>query len=152
MKQYADIMVFDKNGQLALIAEVKSKRGTSSQWAAQLRRNMYAHNLLPTVPYFLLALPDRFYLWKNAGKSLEPLEPTQQVDPTPFLQPYYEKSGVSSDKLTGKSFELIVASWLNQILRAGSPPDLQDKNQEWLVSSGLFDRLSGGRLEFETAA
>jgi hypothetical protein len=152
MKQYADILVFDRNGQLALIADVKSKLGTSSDWAAKMRRNMYAHGLLPQAPFFLLALPDRFYLWKNADKTLEILEPTYQVDPTPFLQPYFEKTGLSPDNITGRSFELIIASWLNQVLRVQSPQDLQDRNQEWLVSSGLFERLTGGHIELETAA
>lgn len=152
MRQYADILAFDKNGQLALIAEVKSKRGTSDEWAAKMRRNMYAHGLLPNAPFFLLALPDKFYLWKNADRTSEVLEPTQKVDPRPFLQPYYEKSGISADDLTGKSFEHIVTSWLNQVLRAKNPQDLSNGNQEWVIKSGLFDKLAGGRLELEAAA
>jgi hypothetical protein len=152
MKQYADILVFDKNGQTALIAEVKNKRGTTSGWAAKMRRNMYAHNLLPDAPFFLLALPDRFYLWNNARITNDASEPTHQIDPMPFLQPYFERSGVAPNSITGKSFELIIASWLNQVLRAGSQQDLQDGNQDWLVSSGLFDRLTGGHLALETAA
>ena len=152
MKQYADILVFDKNGQLALIVEVKSKRETSTDWAAQMRRNMYAHGLLPPAPFFLLALPDRFYLWKNTDKLLESVEPTFKIDPTAFLKPYYDNSGISPSSITGKSFDLIVVSWLNQILRADAPQYLQNTNQDWIISSGLFDRLIGGHLELETAA
>ena len=152
MKQYADIVAFDRNGQLALIAEVKNKSGTSSEWAAKMRRNMFAHGLLPTAPFFLLALPDNFYLWKNTGRALEVIEPTHRVDPRPFLQPYYETSGLSPNDLTGRSFELIVTSWLNRVLRAKNPQDLSGRNQEWLISSGLFDKLAGGHLELEAAA
>jgi hypothetical protein len=152
MNQYADILAFDKHGQLDLIVEVKNKRGTSSEWAAKMRRNMYAHGLLPNAQFFLLALPDKFYLWKNTGKALEVLEPTQVIDPRPFLQPFYEQSGISPEVLTGRSFEFIVTSWLNQVLGARRPQDLPQENQDWLVSSGLFDKLSGGRLELEVAA
>ena len=152
MKQYADILAFDRNGQLALIAEVKNKRGTSTNWAAKMRRNMFAHGLMPNAPFFLLALPDAFYLWENTGRGLEPIEPTQRVDPTPFLQPYYEGSGIAPTDLTGRSFELIVTSWLNQVLRAKSPRELSNGTQDWLVKSGLFDRLAGGHLELEAAA
>ena len=152
MKQYADILAFDRTGQLALIAEVKNKHGTSSDWAAKMRRNMFAHGLMPDAPFFLLALPDTFYLWKNTGKALEVIEPTQEVDPQPFLQPYYDTSGISSDNLTGRSFELIVTSWLNQVLRAKNPRDLPNGNQDWLVSSGLFDKLVDGYLELAVAA
>ena len=152
MRQYADILAFDKNGQLALIAEVKNKRGTSDDWAAKMRRNMYAHGLLPNAPFFLLALPDKFYLWKNVGRTLELLEPTQKVDPRPFLQPYYEKSGISANDITGEGFELVVTSWLNQVLRAESPQELSNGNQDWLINSGLFDKLADGHLELEAAA
>jgi hypothetical protein len=152
MKQYADILVFDRNGQLALIAEVKNKRGTSSEWAAKMRRNMYAHGLMPNVPFFLLALPDSFYLWHNTGRTLEVLEPTQKVDPQPFLRPFYEKTGIPADTLTEQSFEHIVTSWLNQVLTATIPQDLPQETQDWIISSGLFDRLAGGRMELEKAA
>jgi len=152
MKQYADILAFDRNGQLALIAEVKNKRGTSTAWAAKMRRNMFAHGLLPHAPFFLLALPDVFYLWKNTGRTPELIEPSQRIDPNPFLQRYYQISGILPTDLTGRSFELIVTSWLNQVLRAKSPQDLSNGNQDWLVSSGLFDKLAGGHLELEAAA
>jgi hypothetical protein len=152
MRQYADIVVYDKNGQLALIAEVKNKQGTSKEWAAKMRRNMYAHGFMPNAPFFLLALPDHFYLWKNPTGTGEEIEPTQQIDPAPFLQPYFEKAGVSPGTVTGKSFELIVGSWLNQILRANRPEDIQNHGQDWLLHSGLFEALAGGYLKFETAA
>ena len=151
MRQYADILAFDRYGQLALIAEVKIKRGASNEWAARMRRNMFAHGLLPSAPFFLLALPDNFYLWKNTDRHLDIIEPTQKVDPQPFLQPYYKSFGISLDNLTGRSFELIVTSWLSQILRAKSPKDFFGENQDWLVSSGLFDKLVGGNLEIEVA-
>lgn len=152
MKQYSDIAVFDRNGQLALIVEVKNKRGTSREWAASMRRNMYAHGLLPNAPFFLLALPDRFYLWEGVVTSNEPVGPTLQIDPAPFLHPYYERGGLSAKDVTGKSFELIVTAWLNQILNAENRETLKDSNQQWVVTSGLFDGLVGGRLELEAAA
>ena len=151
MRQYADILAFDRYGQLELIAEVKNKRGASSEWAARMRRNMFAHGLLPNAPFFLPALPDNFYLWKNTGINLDVTEPTLKVDPSPFLEPYYESSGISPNDLTERSFEFIVTSWLNKVLRVKSQQDLFSKNQDWLVSSGLFDKLSGGRLEMEVA-
>jgi hypothetical protein len=149
MRQYADILAFDRFGQTALIAEVKNKRSTSIEWAVKMRRNMYAHGLLPDAPFFLLALPDIFYLWENTSKNLEIVEPTQEVNPFPFLQPYYESFGISPEEITTGSFEFIVKAWLNQVLEAKSPQDLFDGNQDWLISSGLFDKLAGGRLEVE---
>lgn len=150
--QNGDIVAFDKGGQLVLIVEVKNKRGTSVEWARRLRRNMYASGSKAMAPYCLLALPDRFYLWKNAGETQEVIEPALEIDPTPFLQPYYDESGVLPGELAGDSFEIIVAAWLNEVLRTASPLDLEGKNQGWLIKSGLFDSLIGGRLELEDAA
>lgn len=152
LNRYADIVAFDRSGQLVLIVEVKSKLGTSDEWAKRMRRNMYAHGLLPSVPFFLLALPDRFYLWKNAGSEAQALEPTMKIDPAAFLRPYYDRAGVAPDELTGKTFELIVAGWLNAVIRADSLADLEGDNLEWLATSGLLDSLSGGRLDLEAAA
>ncbi|MEK6410698.1 MAG: hypothetical protein AABN34_27550 [Acidobacteriota bacterium] len=152
LNRYADIVAFDGSGQLVLIVEVKCKFGTSDEWAKRMRRNLYAHGLLPSVPFFLLALPDRFYLWKNAGSEAEALEPTMEIDPAAFLGPYYDRAGVAPDELTGKTFELIVAGWLNAVIRADSLADLEGDNLEWLATSGLLDSLSGGRLELEAAA
>jgi hypothetical protein len=152
MRQYADILAFDKDGQLALVAEVKSKLGTSSDWAAKMRRNMFAHGSVPNAPFFLLALPDSFYLWENTGRTSEIVEPTQKVNPQPFLQPLFGLTAASYQDLTEKSFELVVTSWLNQVLRAQSPQDLLEENQDWLVSSGLFEKLTGGHLSLEAVA
>ena len=152
MKQYADIMAFDKNGELVLIAEARSRRGKSSDWAAKMRRNMLAHGLMPNAPYFLLALPDAFYLWDGSGRSAQFSEPTRRVDPDRFLKPLYDKTGISPTNLTERSFEFIITSWLNQVLRTQSPRDLRNGEQDWLVESGLFDRLAGGHLELDTAA
>jgi hypothetical protein len=112
---------------------------------------MFAHGYMPDPPYFLLALPDAFYLWDNSSGGLESVEPTQRVDPYPFLQPYYDRTGISPDDITERSFEFIVTSWLNQVLVTKSPQELLTSNEDWLVASGLFDRLVGGRLELEAA-
>jgi hypothetical protein len=152
MKQYADIVIFDKNGELALIVEVKNKRGTSSEWAGKMRRNMYAHGLMPNAPFFLLALPDRFYLWKHNGSISEILEPTERINPQQLLRPYYEKFGLPAESLAGKSFEYLVTSWLNEILRARTPQDLPRDTQDWVTRSGLFDKLAGGHMKSEIAA
>jgi hypothetical protein len=152
MRQYADILAFDKTGQLALVVEVKNKRGTSSDWAAEMRRNLFAHGLLPNAPYFLLALPDTFYLWKNTDNSSDVVAPTQKVNPQPFLQPYFGSSDMTSNDLTGRSFNLVVTSWLNQVIRAQNTQELINENQDWLISSGLYNQLAGGHLALEAVA
>ena len=151
----ADIAAYDNAGKVVLIVEVKSRRGTSADWAAKTRRNILAHSSALAVPYFLLALPDRFYLWKSTGsetiKEGEP--PTFEVDAFPLLRPYYERLGqATADSLSGGGFELIVASWLTEILWAQDPSDLSEQNRQWLEESGLYQALRGARLAVEAQA
>lgn len=152
MRNRADLIVYDRQGRLALIVEAKYKFGTTREWAAHLRRNMYAHGLLPSAPFFLLALPDHFYLWKNEPDLLEPVEPTFDIDPRPFLEPYYRSLGIAPEDLTGQSFELIITSWLSQILSARFPEEQSKDGQEWLIQTGLHETLQGGSIHFELAA
>ena len=142
-----DLTAYNRDSQLVLVVEVKSKLDTSPTWAAQLRRNILAHGTFPNAPYFLMAFPDRFYLWKNTGSNHEPLEPTYVIDARPILQPYFEQSGVTADQVSGQSLELIVASWLSEVIH--KTPDELDASQQWLIDSGLYDAVAGGSLDRE---
>lgn len=150
MASRADIVAYDNKGKLTLVIEVKNKLGTTSEWAARMRRNILAHGLLPSTRFFLLALPDRFYLWKD--KPLPQVEkPTYEIDPSPFLKPYLQKAGVRPDKLSNEGLELLIRSWLSELLQASELPDALKQNNEWLVESGLLDALKRGRVASETA-
>lgn len=142
----ADLVAYDKDGQLAVVVEVKNKAGTTKEWAAKMRRNIYAHGFWPKARYFLLALPDRFYLWKNAGNAPEIKEPDYEIDAKQVLQPYYERTGFSMENLSGASFELLIASWLNEIMQGDVAPHIVQQNKEWLVDSGLLEALEQGQL------
>ena len=42
-----DLIAYDAAGRVVLIGEVKSRLGTSEQWAARFRENILAHGILP---------------------------------------------------------------------------------------------------------
>ncbi|MGB3238310.1 MAG: hypothetical protein WBB29_08440 [Geitlerinemataceae cyanobacterium] len=147
-----DLSIDDCNGQLALVVEVKSKLNTSPDWATRLRHNILAHGTFPKAPYFLMVFPDRFYLWTDTEVHLDGSEPTYTIDARPILQPYFEKAGVTDDRIRGESLELIVASWLGEILHSEKSPEELDESQRWLVDSGLYAALVGGKFEHEAAA
>lgn len=153
MKNRADVSVYDAQGQLIALVEVKHKFGTSREWAAKMRRNIAAHGLLPHVKYFLLALPDHFYLWKDVEPDTEEVIPMYDVNPRPFLQPYYEKIGLPPEQLSGTSFEMILTSWLGELQDIDAVPShLPRETRQWLQETGLLDALRKGRLAFEEAA
>ena len=147
-----DLSVDNRNGQLALVVEVKSKLNASPEWAARLRRNILAHGTFSEAPYFLMVFPDRFYLWTDAEVHLDQSEPTYTIDARPILQPYFEQAGVTADQISGQSLELIVASWLGEIIHSERAPENMDESQRWLVDSGLYAALTGGKFEHGAAA
>ena len=147
IRQRADLTAYDASGQLVLVAEVKARRGTNAAWAASLRRNILAHGLLPLTPYFLLALPDRFYLWKDSPLDL--VNATYEIDPTPLLQPYYTELDNQRQTFSGAGFELVVASLLTRLMSQDGESSVLKEQSEELAESGLLDALAGGRLEVE---
>jgi hypothetical protein len=145
----ADLVVYDRSGQIILIAEIKKKKGVSAEWAAKWRRNMISHGALPDAKFFMIALPERFYLWKNAGNMAKLDAPTFEIDAEPVLKPYLDESGISSEDITPQSFELIVTSWLNSILMAGEALNFGKDTSNLIKKSGLSEALNGGNLKHE---
>ncbi len=139
-----DLATYSRDGQLILAVEVKNKLGTTPAWAAQLRRNILAHGVFPNAPYFLLALPDRFYLWNNSDSTPDLIPPTHVVDARSTLEPYFERAGVFPNQISGQSLELIVAAWLTELLH-NEHVEL-DSSQQWIIESGLRDAVYGGSL------
>jgi len=147
MRHYADIAIYGRDGLLKLLVEAKSKRGASQEWAARLRRNMYAHGQLPRAPYFLLALPDRFFLWQDVADPHVPVEPSYTIDSSSLLESYFERAGTSSQTVTEKGLELAISAWLEKLTSSYSQPVHQQEH--WLRSSGLLDAIQGGRVEVQ---
>jgi hypothetical protein len=146
-----DLAINNRNGQLTLVVEVKNKIGVSPEWAASLRRNLLAHDTLPTAPYLLIAFPDTFYLWTDHETSLEAIAPDYSVDARGIIQPYLERAGFTADQISGQSLELIVSAWLGELLYAETLSE-EGNDYRWLIDSGLLAAISGGRFAQEVAA
>lgn len=56
----ADIVVQGPDGTTQLIVEIKNKVPASADWAARMRRNLFAHLSLPQARFFLLCFPNDF--------------------------------------------------------------------------------------------
>jgi hypothetical protein len=151
MSLTADMVAYSPDGQIALIVEAKSKTKTSRLWATQMRRNMLAHGVGSRSRFLLLAMPDRLYLWKDAGNSPELVEPTYEIDALPFFQPYFAGARRSADQLTSESFELIVNAWLNELIYSGIPASVPETERRLLQESGLVDAIKGGSVAVEVS-
>jgi hypothetical protein len=151
MSIYADFALYDRNGRLIAVAEVKNKSGTSREWAAKLRRNILAHGGFHRADFFLLATPDKLYLWKGASAEPAVVPPAFEVDAQLIFKPYFERAGVSPADVSGRAFELVVAAWLGDLIRLAEQPENLRNGQHWLVETGLLDAVKDGRIEYEVA-
>ena len=147
----ADMTVFDKHGQTVLLVEAKSQAATSREWAAKYRRNLAAGGFSLRVPFFLLATPAHFYLWKNPPSGAELVDPDYDIDATELLKPYYEGEPQIPRDAKGITFELIVAAWLADLQFGAALGTLAPDLRAPLVQSGLLEVLRGGRTVFEAA-
>ena len=143
-----DLEVYDRHEQRVLIVEVKNKRDTTPEWAAQLRSNIFAHGVYPNARFFLLAFPDRFYLWTDSRTEPKDREPDYTIDARPLLQPYFDHAGVNANHISDYSLELIIMLWLGEIMHSDTAL-AEAESAQWLVESGLYAAISGGRFERE---
>lgn len=155
-QQIANILVYDTKRNLVLTVVTMKISGKSPDWAALMRRNFYTDEnaTLPNAPFFLFALADHFYLWKNVDDKGE-VKPTYDMDPRFALEPFFNKTGYSLKQLNRESFELVVGFCLSGIILAyekndicsADPKWLSEPNHEWLFGSGLFDAIKRGHIE-----
>ncbi|MBV9158560.1 MAG: hypothetical protein JO097_20040 [Acidobacteriaceae bacterium] len=145
-----DFVAYDRDGKVVLLAEAKSRHGTSDSWAAKLRRNMLAHGVLPKSQYFLIATPERIYGWRQ--ENLLPVEvpPQFTVDAQKALAPYFSKLGQNPAQISPAAFELLVLTWLTDIARSGDQPH-HDPSLRSLSESGLLSSLQQAEIEMYPA-
>jgi hypothetical protein len=131
-----DFIAYDRDGRVLLLAEAKSRHGTSESWAAGLRRNMLSHGLLPASKYFLIATPERLYLWRQEKPDPSEVPPQVTVDAEKVLKPYFQKLQQEPSKIGPEAFEHLVLAWLKDIARSVTPdrhPPQEDASSQWLA-------------------
>jgi len=106
---------------------------------------MLAHGVLPWAKYFLIATPERIYLWKQERSDLSGGPPEFTIDATRVLQPYFQKLGQEPSKIAPEAFELLVLTWLNDIALSGEHNLKHDASSTWL--SELSGSLQQARIE-----
>ena len=117
----ADVAVYSPEGNLQLVVEIKNRSGASAEWVIQMRRNLRVHAIIPPSPYFLLVLPDFFYLWTDAVSVPDPAPPAYQIKAEEVLAPYLDQSTRVLIHSNEYSFELLVTSWLEDSGRNRPP-------------------------------
>jgi hypothetical protein len=146
-----DVIAYDQSGRVILLAEAKSRVGTSPEWAARFRRNMLSHGTLPQALFFLIATPERLYFWKQDHPSASDEPPDFTIDATREFKPYFDKLEKPSRAVSEQALEMLVLSWLTEIARTGDARTANDPSMRWLSESGLIDSLEKARIEMNPA-
>ena len=146
-----DVIAYDQSGRVILLAEAKSRVGTSAEWAARFRRNMLSHGTLPKALFFMIATPERLYFWKQDHPDVSDEPPGFTIDATREFKPYFDKLDKTSRDVSEQALEMLVLSWLTDIARTGDARFRNDPSMRWLSESGLIDSLEKARIEMNPA-
>ena len=149
MKAVIDLAAYGKDGQLALVVETKSRLHTSPDWAARMRRNLFSHGIVPRSEYFMLAMPDNLYLWRDNMAGNEIAEPDYIINAKPLFKRYLNVAIEDAIALSDESLEILVGSWIRDLMARGLSDDLPEPQRSMLIKSGLVDAIKGGRVAQE---
>ena len=104
-----------------------------------------SHGMLPWSKYFLMATPERMYLWKQQQPNAAEAPPEFTIDAEKVFQPYFQKLHQEPSKIGPEAFELLVLTWLTDIARSGDHDLKEDASSAWL--SELSGSLQEARIE-----
>jgi hypothetical protein len=145
MKVPTNIIVYDRFGQILLLAEVRSAPHTTPEWATEIRQDVVRlmEGFLPR--YFLVVSRDQSYLWLSAADPKATPDVTLATEKV--FSGYLRNVDSSATAISGNALELIVGIWLRDLTRADArarsvlPPDID-----------LAAAVQNGRMEFAAAA
>jgi hypothetical protein len=143
-----DILIYSKDEKPQLIVEIKKKPDPSIEWATQTRRNLLIHGMVQPTPFFLLVTPNRMYLWKS-GVSSEAILPDYDIAAHDILAKYIEQSSLDLNTISEYSLEMIVISFLSDLIHGNSMEKVEGMNLAWLYESGLYEAIRHGLVMTE---
>ena len=147
ISRHIDVAAVDPNNKLILAIEVKRRPlydRNIADYARRIHRNLLSHGVFPGLPYFMIVfVPTPAFLW-TPKSFLEPeSQPEFSLDISEDIEGILDtiKGSPDEDPLI---MEKVVANWLeiaivNMNREEGYRP-------EWLVKSGLFEKLKEARI------
>jgi len=130
-----------------LLVEARNVTAPSKEWATLFLRNLFAHGDVPRSDYFLLALRNHLYLWRDPRREAAP--PDFEGDTTSALQPYLMRLPYPLETLSQNSFGLLIHAFLYDLV-AGTLPEGDDLR--WVDDSGLAESVRDGSIRSKIAA
>jgi hypothetical protein len=133
-----DLVAYNRNKQMTLIAEFKSAQEIDAKWVTEYRDNLLTYADLPSVPFFLVAMPEKGYLWHNNNQENN-IPPTHIINLIPILKSH------SQQRLNKTNLEMFFTAWLFQ--RIHQPIEEIPTEERWIIDTGLYEAIKGGIIE-----
>jgi len=140
----ANIIIESTSWRPILIVVCRPTQDTSSQYATRFRRNLVAHGLDLDLPYFLLAFPTRLFLWR-ANANIE-APPDFTASTQAVLKRYMGRFADRPGGPCEESLEIALTVWLNYLANGFRQPEALSEADQMLVTSGLLEKIKGGRF------
>jgi len=140
----ANIIIESTSWRPILIVVCRTTQDTSSQYATRFRQNLVAHGLDLDLPYFLLAFPTRLFLWR-ANANIE-APPDFTASTQAVLKPYMGRFADRPGGPCEESLEIALTVWLNYLANGFQKPEPLSEADQMLVTSGLLEKIKGGRF------
>ncbi len=77
------------------------------------------------------------------------MKPTYETNSEPLFHNYFKQANLNPEDIGGRSFALIVTSWINELINLGIAEELPLEQRKLLIDSGLLGALKGGRIAVE---
>jgi hypothetical protein len=146
-----DITIFDAEGKIKLIVEVKkiplTEASAQLRRATEIRRNLLAHSAIRNTPFFLIAFPDNFYLWKEETPDRDNKSADYHFNAKNTIKSYADKHHIFPEEMSPQELELLVSDWLKDLVNSQSSED----TLEWATTSGLYDAIKDGSVAMNVA-
>jgi hypothetical protein len=149
IKTRADLAVYDAQGKLQLVVEVRQPLLDSSlswkTWVRKIHRNLYAHSGLPTSQFLLvIGFPDFYALWRH-HPMIPGRHPDFEGDLGGLLNRYLSYDRTADSHVLGYQAQHAVERWLKDLVASDRPPT--DPHLQWIHTSRLFDTIRHGTIE-----
>ena len=144
-----DLIIENKEREPILVLEVRNRSGVTGTWAEKYLRNILAHSSINRTKYFLLAFPDRFFIWNGIQNRESSYMPDFEVDPSRFLQPYFDKMNLTDFKDSEISLRSALISWFSDLRRGNITAETKKYNRAWLLDTKLIDEIKKSSFRYE---
>jgi hypothetical protein len=138
-----DLLVLDARDTPVAAIEVKSRPKLDPPEATLIRRNLFAHGLVPPVDYFLLVSQDIGYIWGPAKRDAIGAEPDLSFSMSPVLK-RYSVEPTAAGRLFHSQLELLVSAWIQE-LTSGTGPG-EDEPELSLERVGFTSAVRCGKV------